>query len=73
MAPLPSSHVVQVEPRPNTGHDAIKNPVCPKTSHTDGLSLVFTEEHTTVTNDRPKRLRTQLSRIRMSQLEEGIW
>ena len=57
--PLPSSNVVKVEPQPNIGHDAIQDPVTPKTSNADILSPVLTEEHTAVTNDRPKRLRTQ--------------
>ena len=56
IAPIPSSSVVKVEPQPNIGHDAIQDPVTPKT---DSLSPVLTEEHTAVTNDRPKRLRTQ--------------
>ena len=58
IAPLPSSSVVKAEPQPNIGHDTIQDPVTPKTSNTDGLDTVITEEHTTVTNDRPKRLRT---------------
>ena len=59
IASLPSSDVVKVEPQPNIGHDAIQDPVTPKTSNADSLSPVHTEEHTTVTNDRSKRLRTQ--------------
>ena len=59
IAPLPSSSIVKVEPQPNIGQDAIQDPVTPKTSNADNLSPVLTEEHTTVTNDRPKRLRTQ--------------
>ena len=62
IAPLPSSSVVKAEPQPNIGHDAIQDPVTPKTSNADNLSQVLTEEHTEVTNDRPKRLRTQTQR-----------
>ena len=58
IASLPSSSVVKSEPQPIIGHDAIQGPVTPKTSNTDGSSPVITEEHTKVTNDRPKRLRT---------------
>ena len=43
----------------NLRHDAIQDPVTPKTSNADSLSPVLTEEHTAVTNDRPQRLRTQ--------------
>ena len=57
--PLPSSSVVEVEPQPNI--DAIQDLVTPKT---DSLSPVLTEEHTAVTNDRPKRLRTQTQKYR---------
>ena len=59
IAPLPSSSVVKAEPQPNIGHDVIRDPVTPKTSNADNLSPVLTEERTTVTNDRPKRIRTQ--------------
>ena len=59
IAPLPSSSVVKVEPQPNIGHDATEDPVTPKTSNADNLSPVLTEEYTTISNDRPKRLRTQ--------------
>ena len=59
IAPLPTSSVVKAEPQPNIGHDVIQDPVTPKTSIVDNLSPVLTEEHTAVTNDRPKRLRTQ--------------
>ena len=59
IAPLPSSSVVKAEPQPNIGKDGIQDPVNPKTSNPDNLSPVLTEEHTAVTNDRPKRLRTQ--------------
>ena len=59
IASLPSSDLVKVEPQPNIGHDAIQDPVTPKISNADSLSPVLTEEHTTATNDRPKRLRTQ--------------
>ena len=59
IAPLPSSSVVNVEHQPNIGHDAIQDPVTSKTSNADNLSPVLTEEHTAITNDRPKRLRTQ--------------
>ena len=47
------------EPQLNIGPDAIRDPVTPKTSNADSLSPVLTEERTTVTNDRPKRLRTK--------------
>ena len=63
IASLPSSDVVKVEPQPNIGHDAIQDPVTPKTSNDDNLSPVMTEEHTAVTNDRPKRLRTQTQKF----------
>ena len=59
IAPLPSSSLVKAEPQPNIGHDVIQDPVTLKTSNADNLSPVLTEEHTAVTNDRPKRLRTQ--------------
>ena len=59
IAPLPSSSVVKIEPQSNIGHDAIQDPVTPETSNADNLSPVLTEEHIAVTNDRPKRLRTQ--------------
>ena len=59
IAPLPSSDVVKVEPQPNIGHDAVQDPVIPKTSNADSLSPVHIEEHTAVTNDRPILLRTQ--------------
>ena len=59
IAPLPSSDIVKAEPQPNIGHDAIQDPVIPKTSNADSLSPALIEEDTTVTNDRPKRLRTQ--------------
>ena len=59
IAPLPSSSVVKVEPQPNIGHDAIQDSVTPKTGNTDNVSPVLTEEHTAVTNERTKRLRTQ--------------
>ena len=59
IAPLPSSNVVKVEHQPNFGHDTIQDPVTPKTGNANNLSPVLTEEHTAVTNDRPKRLRTQ--------------
>ena len=62
IAPLPTSNVVKVEPQPNIRHDAIQDPVTPKTSNADNLSPVLTEEHTAVTNDRPKRLGTQTQR-----------
>ena len=52
----------------------IQDPVTLKSSNTDGLSPVLTEEHTAAIDDRPKRLRTQtrevLGMIRMSQLKE---
>ena len=59
IATLPSSIEVKAEPQPNIGHDAIQDPVTPKTSNTDGSSPVITEEHTAITNDTPKLLRTQ--------------
>ena len=59
IAPPPSSSVVKVEPQANIGHDAIEDPVTPKTSNVDNLIPVLTEEHTAITNDRLKRLRTQ--------------
>ena len=59
IAPLPSSSVVKAELQPNVGQDAIQDPVTPKTSDADNLSPVLTEEKTAVSNDRPKRLRTQ--------------
>ena len=59
IASLPTSSVVKAEPQLNIDHDAIQDPVTPKTSNADNLSPVLTEEHTAVTNDRPKRLRTQ--------------
>ena len=64
IAPLPSSSVVKAEPQPNIGHDAIQDPVTPKTSKTDGLYPVITEEHTAITNDIPKRLRTQTQKYK---------
>ena len=59
IASLPSSEAKKVELQPNIGHDAIQDPVTPKTSNAFNLSPVLTEEHTAITNDRPKRLRTQ--------------
>ena len=59
IASLTSSDAKKVELQPNFGHDAIQDPVTPKTSNADHLSPVLTDEHTAVTNDRPKRLRTQ--------------
>ena len=59
IASLPSSDVVKVERQPNIGHDAIQDPVTPKTSNADSLSPVLAEENTALTNDRPKRLRSQ--------------
>ena len=59
IASLPSTNVVNVEPQPNIGQDVIQDPVTPKTSNADNFSPVITEEHTVVTNDRPKQLRTQ--------------
>ena len=58
LASLPSSDVVKVEPQPNIGHDAIQDPVTPKTSNAESLNPVLPEEHTEVTNGRPKRIRT---------------
>ena len=58
IASLPSSDIVKLEPQSNIWHDGIQDPVTPKTSNADRLSLVLTEEHTAETNDRPKRLRT---------------
>ena len=54
IAPLPLSSVVKAEP--NIGHDSIQDPFTPKINNADNLSPVLTEEHTAVTNDRPKRL-----------------
>ena len=63
IAPLSSSSVVKAEPQPNIGHDAIQDPITPKTSNTDGSSPVITEEHTAITNDRLKRLGTQTQKF----------
>ena len=60
-APLRSSDVVKVEPQPNNGH-AIQDTVTLKTSDTDSLSPVLTEEHTAATKDRQKRPRTQIKK-----------
>ena len=68
IAPLPSSNV-KLEPQPNIGHDVIQDPVTPKTSNADNLSPVLTEEHTAVTNDRPKRLRTKPRSIKQDSHE----
>ena len=65
IASLPSSDVEKVKSQPNIGHD----PVTPKTSNANSLSPVLTEEHTRVTNDRPKRLRTQTQTIKQDSLE----
>ena len=61
-APLRSSDVVKVEPQPNNGHDAIQDTVTLKTSNTDSLSPVLTEEHTAGTKDIQKRPRTQIQK-----------